>query len=377
MRRIGVFGGLFDPVHYGDLRVAREAMQQLALEEIVIVPFVSPSTGQETASRRDRLNMLTLAFSGVQGIAIIENEYEQTLTGLSDALRAVRVGRQDAQLYLLMGTDQLDAWLSQKNSLPVLRSLNVALFYRADNSDAARLRAMALDVRVSILQMPPLAVTAHAVRGQIALLNDVPDMLPQPVAEYIAQQGLYKPPYAAMMRGQMTQKRYIHSLGVKDTAVRLAKLHGASMQRAAVAGMLHDCAKCLPLGQLKAIAQRYFKGTRRDWDSNAMLHGPVGAELARVKYKVKDQDVLNAIRWHTVGRAGMSKLELCVYVADAIEPSRKDYPQLAEIRALARTNLTAAALQAMLATRDYVLSSGHGYCADSAEAIGDLQQQVG
>lgn len=377
MRRIGVFGGLFDPVHYGDLRVAREAMQQLALEEIVIVPFVSPSTGQETASRRDRLNMLTLAFSGVQGIAIIENEYEQTLTGLSDALRAVRVGRQDAQLYLLMGTDQLDAWLSQKNSLPVLRSLNIALFYRADNSDAARLRAMALDVRVSILQMPPLAVTAHGVRGQIALLNDAPDMLPQPVAEYIAQQGLYKPPYAAMMRDQMTQKRYIHSLGVKDTAVRLAKLHGASMQRAAVAGMLHDCAKCLPLGQLKAIAQRYFKGTRRDWDSNAMLHGPVGAELARVKYKVKDQDVLNAIRWHTVGRAGMSKLELCVYVADAIEPSRKEYPQLAEIRALARTDLTAAALQAMLATRDYVLSSGQGYCADSAEAIGDLQQQVG
>lgn len=377
MRRIGVFGGLFDPVHYGDLRVAREAMRQLSLEEIVIMPFQARSAGPEVASRRDRLNMLTLAFSGVAGIAVMEAENEQSLAGLSDALRAVRVGRQDAELYWIMGTDQLQAWLSHRNSLPLLRSLNVALFDRAGNSDEARMHAMALNVRVSILQMPPVHLFAHTVRAQIAQLDDALDLIPLPVAEYIACQELYKPPYTALMRGQMTRKRFIHSLGVMDTAIRLAKAHGASMQRAGVAGILHDCAKCLPLGQLKAIARRYQADRNKAWDSNAMLHGPVGAQLARVKYKVKDQDVLNAIHWHTVGRAGMSRLELCVYVADAIEPGRREYPQLAQIRALAESNLKAAALQAMLATRDYVISAGLGYCADSAEAIGDLKEQVG
>lgn len=376
MRRIGVFGGLFDPVHFGDLRVARAAMEQLALEEIVIVPFQAPASGRAAAPRRDRLDMLTIAFSGVQGIAIIENEYEQTLAGLTDALRAVRMGRQDADIFLLMGTDQLHSWLAQRNSLPVLRSVNVALFYRRESSDEARLRAMALNVRVSILQMPALTISAHLARAQIGLLSDAPEVLPQPVAEYIAQQGLYKPPYAAMMRSQMTQKRYVHTLGVKDTAVRLARLHGASMQQAAVAGLLHDCAKCLPIGKLNALARRYTPDSLKEFTTGALLHGPVGAQLARVKYKVKDPDVLNAIHWHTVGRAGMSVLELCVYVADAIEPSRKDYPQLSEIRTLAQTNIKAATLKAMLATRDYVLSTGQGYLA-GADALGDLQQQVG
>ena len=376
MRRIGVYGGAFDPVHMGDVRVVREAMRQLSLDELLIIPFQA-SRGSNTTPRRDRLNMLTLAFTDMQDISIVEEEYPGTPDGLTEMLRYVRDSRLHAIFYLIMSTDQLAGWLAQRNGLRVLRSCNVVLFTRAGSmTQDARLKAMALNVRVSILQMKAITASAGVARQLVAQLDDAPDILPQQVAEYIALNGLYNPPYAEKMRSHMSAKRYQHSLGVRDTAVHLARLHGASMQKASVAGMLHDCAKCMPLGQLKAIARRYKADNNQTYQTNALLHGPVGAEIARVTYKITDKDVLNAIRWHTVGRAGMSRLELCVYVADAIEPNRKPYPQLEEIRALAQKDLVAAALQAMLATRDYVLATGQGYCADSVEAIGDLTERV-
>ena len=92
--------------------------------------------------------------------------------------------------------------------------------------------------------------------------------------------------------------------------------------------------------------------------SGAMLHGPVGAYVAKTQFGVRDEDVLNAIRNHTVGRPGMSKLELCIFVADATEENREDYEGLDDLRFLAEKSLPAAALHSIRLTKKYLEETG-------------------
>jgi len=133
-----------------------------------------------------------------------------------------------------------------------------------------------------------------------------------------------------------TEKRYEHTLGVAYTASSLAMRYNASVQDALTAGMLHDCAKCLGDEKLRSICKKQnILTTELEERKSYLLHAKVGAYLAEKKYGIKNQDILNAIRYHTTGRGNMSLLEKIIFVADYIEPGRKPVPNLTEIRQLA------------------------------------------
>jgi len=139
---------------------------------------------------------------------------------------------------------------------------------------------------------------------------------------------------------------------VEKEARALAERWRADVERAACAGLLHDCAKGLPLRRMQELA--LAGGLRLDkatWDSRALMHAPVGAYLARRDYGVDDPEVLDAIRWHTTGRPGMGALEQIIYLADVIEPGREPFEALPAIRAAVWESLDRAML---LALRDSV-----------------------
>jgi predicted HD superfamily hydrolase involved in NAD metabolism len=135
--------------------------------------------------------------------------------------------------------------------------------------------------------------------------------------------------------------------------------YGADVEKAEIAGLLHDCAKCMDLKKMIRICEKAgLSVSDIERSSGALLHSKAGAVLARDKYGVNDEDVLNAIRYHTTGRPGMSLLEKIVFVADYIEPGRDTAPNLPIVRKLAYESIDDCVLQILKDTLHYLADTG-------------------
>lgn len=135
------------------------------------------------------------------------------------------------------------------------------------------------------------------------------------------------------LQDSLKPDRFDHTLGVAYTAASMAFAHGADVEKALIAGMLHDCAKCMSHEeQVKICEKNNIEISDVEKRNHSLLHAKVGMYLARTKYDVYDTEILNAIRWHTTGREDMSLLEKIVYIADFIEPNRKPLEGMDVIR---------------------------------------------
>ncbi|MEG0306825.1 MAG: bis(5'-nucleosyl)-tetraphosphatase (symmetrical) YqeK [Clostridium sp.] len=166
----------------------------------------------------------------------------------------------------------------------------------------------------------------------------------------------------------LTKDRYNHSLGVMKTSEELAIYYGIDPSKARMAALCHDCAKYFSANELinkargsgQIISSVYYK-------SPQLLHGIVGAYIAKELFHVEDEDVLNAIKYHTTGREAMSTLEKIVYIADCIEPARS-YKGVKELRSLAYDDLDKAILKSFEDTIMYILSRGSIIHVDTIKA---------
>lgn len=150
---------------------------------------------------------------------------------------------------------------------------------------------------------------------------------------------------AEHIKQMLSEKRFNHSLGVRDEAMRLARKYGADEEKAALAGIIHDCCKDFPEDKMREMCARY--GVTLDEiseRSGGLMHGPLGAAYARDVFGVRDGEVLDAVTYHSTGRANMSTLEKIIYVADFIEPCREGYYWLPAMRRLAYDSLDDAVL---------------------------------
>lgn len=158
---------------------------------------------------------------------------------------------------------------------------------------------------------------------------------------------------------KLDEKRYRHTLGVMYTSAALAMAHGQDWEKAQLAGLLHDCAKCFSdQEQLKLCRKHKIPISSYERANPYLLHAKLGAYFAREKYGVGDEDVLNAIRSHTTGKPRMAALEQIVYIADYIEPMRCTAPRLDTIRRLAFQDLDQCMYEILKDTLEH-LSRSH------------------
>ncbi len=139
---------------------------------------------------------------------------------------------------------------------------------------------------------------------------------------------------------ELTKSRYRHTMGVMYTACCLAMRYGADIEQARLAGLLHDCAKCIPnKKKIDICRKKHIPVTEFEIEHPVLLHAKLGKYMAETDYGVQDPEVLSAIEWHTTGRPDMTVLEKIIYISDYIEPGRDKAPHLPEIRNLAFTDL--------------------------------------
>jgi predicted HD superfamily hydrolase involved in NAD metabolism len=145
------------------------------------------------------------------------------------------------------------------------------------------------------------------------------------------------------VKENMTKKRFFHTLGVQYTSTSLAMKYNYNIEKAELAGLLHDYAKCYDDDTMIAKCQDYnIPITEYESKLPYLLHTKLGAHYAKAKFGINEPDVLDAITYHTTGRPNMSMIEKIVFVADYIEPSRKMIPKLEEIRKVAFENIDLA-----------------------------------
>lgn len=162
------------------------------------------------------------------------------------------------------------------------------------------------------------------------------------------------------MEKTLEPKRYEHTLGVAYTAASLAMVHEADVEKALIAGMLHDCAKCMPFHKQIDVCEKHnvsLSEVERT-ENSPLLHAKAGSTLARTKYGITDDDILNAISYHTTGRPDMSTLEKIIYIADYIEPGRKTLPNLSMVRKIAYQNLDDTMRQILNDTLEHLKEKG-------------------
>lgn len=163
------------------------------------------------------------------------------------------------------------------------------------------------------------------------------------------------------LKKHLTKERYHHTLGVAYTAAAMAMRYNPDttnsdfIVKAELAGLLHDCAKNMDNDKKLRICDKHkIPYSSMEAQNTFLLHGKVGAYIARSKFGIEDEDILNAIIWHTTGRPDMSVLEKIIFIADYIEPSKKPIPELDSIRKLAFEDLDTAMRAILLNTITYL-----------------------
>ena len=160
------------------------------------------------------------------------------------------------------------------------------------------------------------------------------------------------------LKNELDESRYEHTIGVMDTAACLAMRYGADLTQALVAGLLHDCAKCIPNDKkLKLCKKNGIEVTPFEEKAPFLLHAKLGAWMAEHEYHVSDPAILSAIACHTTGKPDMSLLDKIIFIADYIEPGRDKATGLPEIRRLSFTDIDQALIRILSDTLDYLASS--------------------
>ena len=344
--RIGLMGGSFNPIHLGHTLMASAALKCAGLKQVLFVPSGNPPHKRITqVSNEQRYQMVLAAIGREKAFRPSRLELDRVGVVYSvDTLSLLKKEYPKAEICFIIGEDtlrELTSWHQYERVFGLCTFLVVRR--DADSPFGEAMRKMRkLGAKLEEVPMPLYAASSTAIRAALEK-GHMPDTLCAAVQAYIGLNGLYGyPAYfenAAPILNQLIKTQspslFSHSLGVCQCAREMAGLYGVNLKQAALAGLLHDCAKGLPL-------------------SDPLLHAAAGERLAEAEYGISDKAVLHAIGCHTMGREEMTRLDMVVYLADKIELGRKPYDGLDRLRALAQTDLQAAVIASMESTLNHL-----------------------
>ena len=385
MHNIALMGGSFNPVHCGHLALARHALDSGKAEKVVFLPTGNPPhKREELADKLDRLAMVQLAIDGEAGMEVSREEIDREgVIYTVDTLRRLRAAKPDARFIYLIGLDTLRVLHTWRQAEVVITLCDFLVMLRGgspqDEDEARALMAhwREAGAHIELLVAPEIHISSTDIRARVRVGELIDDLVPPSVKDYIEKHQLYcasrgidmkREKMAYKLKKALDNQRFIHTLGVEQTARRMAVIFGEDEEKAALAGLLHDCAKCMPLTQMIKAA----KGVPIDpmmRESKALMHALAGRCVAESVYGVKDEDVLSAIRWHTTGHAHMTRLEKIIYLADMIEPNRKPYPGLEHLRKLCMLDLDQAMHEALRMSLAHVQEQGRELHPDTLAAL--------
>ncbi len=327
-KRIGIFGGTFDPVHIGHRDTAVCFAEKMNLDLLYIIPNRTPPLKEKGGvSGKDRLNMLKIAFSDRPDFVI--SDIELNREGVSytcDTVRQLRQRHPEGDFFLLTGDDWIGRMKEWKNADYLLDAVTLVVADRSgrDVSREAEEIFLLCGKRPVMLNNRRIVLSSTQLRSGLD-----PALLPNGVYDYIRQKGLYgamTSPKAVLSALKLSQKRMKHTLGVAEAAKMLAKNHFPHLdpELVEVCALMHDFTKEYSVEEQFELCKKYcITLSEEEKLQPKLLHSKTAAHIARDRFGVS-QEGFDAIFYHTTGRADMAPLEQVIYLADYIEEFRDD-----------------------------------------------------
>lgn len=361
-KKIGIFGGTFNPPHAGHILSAQAAAEQIGIDLLFFVPTGMPphkSLPEGTPTAQERLEMLHLAVEGIPNAKVLDLELKREGKSYTiDTIRTLQGEYPHAMFYLMMGTDMfqtLETWQEHDSLLslvcPVVLNRGEQGETERNAKYAARLKEK-YGTNSICINAEPVVISSTDLRKatEDGTWNK---FVFSSVYGYILRKQLYgvqkdlkhlsMEELRAVACSFLKAKRVPHVLGTERAAIALAERWGAVKEDAQVAALLHDCTKRLQMEEQLKLCEKYgIVLDKLEQKTLKLLHAITGAEVGRDVLGVSDA-IYTAIRWHTTGRANMSLLEKTIYLADFIEENR-DFSGVESLRTLAFEDLDEAML---------------------------------
>lgn len=395
MKRVGLCGGTFDPFHRGHLALIKAALASGQLDEVLVMPAGQPphKLNERVSPAAYRYEMATRAVESLDKVTLSDLEIQRSGRSYTiDTIRQLQATLPaKTQLVLIYGADvlfEIEGWYQPAaimKACPMLLAVRGGYDQTSITAKAAEL-ASRFGAVIHFFPAPTITLSSSAIRQKIRAGQPIRQDVPEPVHHFIEKHAIYRfdaelaqldPSLWAKLadleraiRPLLNHKRLLHSLNVTLYAMHLAMVHGLPVEQAAIAGLLHDCAKCLPAHEVLHYAR--LAGDH-ELLAPALAHGPAGAWLARERFGITDAAVLRAIHYHTTGCASMTRLDQLIYVADKVEPART-YHHLEAIRAAAETDLDQAmriCLTEVEAFLERENKPSHPYAQDALRSLQD------
>lgn len=371
-KKIAIMGGTFNPIHYGHLVAAEAVRQEMNIEKIIFIPTGRPphkkNTDDEHAEHRYLMTVLATVTNPHFDVSRMEIE-RSGLTYTIDTVREIRsLCKPNTSVFFITGADAVNQILTWKDSEALLSLCEFVAVTRPGHKKEKLLESIdsiqnKFKSRLHFLEVPALAISSTDIRNRVMAGKTIKYLLPETVEDYILKFGLYKSPsfydddmerINKQLHSILSPERFLHTQGVIQEAEKLAEAYSADKNRAILAALLHDCAKEYPNSEKLNMCKKYhIKIDDVIKHQPDLAHSFLGAEVAHSEYDIKDDEILDAIRYHTTGRKNMSMLEKIIYISDYIEPNRKPFPGIEKARLLAYLDLDKAMYFCLKNTIEY------------------------
>ena len=393
MKRIGIYGGTFNPPHIGHIQAAGQAVRMLQLDHLYLIPdCIAPHKVMPENSPTDmqRLEMLSIAAQDSPRMEVLDIEIRrQGISYTWETVCLLKDMHPDAELVLLMGTDMFLSFHTWKHPEEITRRASLGVFYRGEKGEretieARRAEMEAQGIKVYLVENDVISISSTQLRRLLAF-RCAGEFLPEGVLDYIRENRLYDTrtdwknltmeELERVVVSLLNPNRVAHVLGCRDTAVELAKHWGADVTDAARAGILHDITKAIDGPLQLTLCEAYGKildAFSRKYPKT--LHALTGSMVAERIFG-ENEAVVSAIRHHTTGKADMNLLEMIIYVADYMEPNR-NFPGVEKLRELAYTDIQAALKLGLEMTLEHLKRQGNEVSPESREALAFLGRTI-
>lgn len=382
--KIGIMGGTFNPIHNGHILIAQAAYEYCSLDKVWFMPTgVSYLKEQsEILPAEHRLKMTELAIADYEYFEVSDFEVKREgNTYTADTLKALHALYPEYDFYFILGADSFVSIEKWKEVDAIMRLCTLVTVVR-DDVDKENLLLQKENLqnkwqaKVILVPFAKTDISSSEIRKRLRQGLNVKEFVPAKVEAYMQSEKLYVEDDFLVsldqkIRDAQTPSRYEHTIGVVKVAELLALQYGVELQKAKIAALLHDCAKCIPFEEQLSLCEKYQVPLRVMEKANTeLLHSKLGAVLAKELYDICDTDILESIKNHTTGRPKMSTLEKIIFVADYIEPGRYKAENLPMIRKMAFENLDGAVQKILEDTLNYLKRTG---CAIDESTVKTLE----
>lgn len=368
MKRYGIIGGTFNPIHNAHLYIAYEAMRQLNLDKVIfMVAGIPPHKVNETVVEASaRLEMVKLAIEDYQNFEV--SDYEILKRGLSYTYETLENFKSDdVDLFFITGADCLQNIEKWKNPQRILNSATFVVFNRGGysienlNNQKCYIEKK-YNTEILFLNIINLELSSSMIRDRVINNERVDFFIPKKVLNYLITNNVYSKESNTMqvneikeyLKENLKENRYLHVLGVVETAINLAKLNNVSEEKAELAALGHDIAKNLSFEKMMNIIEKNsIRLTEEELEAKELWHSIISPVLGKQVLGINDEEILSAMRWHTTGKENMSNLEKIIYIADMIEPGR-NFPGVEELREATFEDLNQGVLMGLNHTINYL-----------------------